>query len=84
MGGQPLEYIGAPKMLARLEQLLSTIIKDLGLEKRKADCMVAMAVAKAWPLLMAVKWATTADLQARMQEAKLQEEFHLEREFWLT
>lgn len=34
----PCVYRNAPKMPAQTEQLLSTTAKDLGLEKRKAEC----------------------------------------------
>lgn len=40
----PRVYRNAPKMPAWAEQLLSTTAKDLGLEKRKAECSVATAV----------------------------------------
>lgn len=39
-----------------------------------------VAVAMAWLLLMAAKWATKAEWQARAQVAKLQEELCLDRE----
>lgn len=38
-----------------------------------------MAVTVAWPPLVAVKWATEAELEARTQVAKLREELRLER-----
>lgn len=40
----PPVYRNAPKTPAWTEQLLSTTAKDLGLEKRKAECSVATAV----------------------------------------
>lgn len=43
--GQPHEYEDTLKMLAGLEQLLSTIAKDLGVERRKADRAVAATMA---------------------------------------